>query len=271
VALTTGDLLALARKGVHAASDCYEDAVMARVATVGCSRCGGGMAGATFFGNVEEGAALADGLGMDLLLLEGSGAAVPPVHADASLLVVGAAQGTGYLTDYFGPLRLFLADAVVVAGAEEPVASRSLTGEMIAEVRRARPGVPVLPVVFRPVPIEPVAGRRVFFATTAPPELVPVLARHLEAEHGCEVVATSGNLSDRARLTDDLVGAAGTFDVLLTELKAAAVDVVAEASEAAGVPTILCDNVPLALEGDLDATVRDLAALAAERGKGRRE
>jgi len=36
VALTTEDLLALAARGVHAASDNYEDAVMSRVPTVGC-------------------------------------------------------------------------------------------------------------------------------------------------------------------------------------------------------------------------------------------
>ena len=36
VALTTADLLALARQGRHAASDNYEDAVMSRVVTVGC-------------------------------------------------------------------------------------------------------------------------------------------------------------------------------------------------------------------------------------------
>jgi cyclic 2,3-diphosphoglycerate synthetase len=60
VTLTTDDLLALARQGVHAASDNYEDAVMSRVTTVGCRRCGGGLAGETFFSNVTEGAELAE-------------------------------------------------------------------------------------------------------------------------------------------------------------------------------------------------------------------
>ena len=43
-------------QGMHASSDNYEDAVMSRVTTVGCRRCGGGMAGETFFSNVPEGA-----------------------------------------------------------------------------------------------------------------------------------------------------------------------------------------------------------------------
>ena len=83
VELTTPDLLALARQGKHASSDNYEDAVMSRVTTVGCRRCGGGMAGETFFSNVPEGARLADSLGKELVVLEGSGAAIPPVFADA--------------------------------------------------------------------------------------------------------------------------------------------------------------------------------------------
>ncbi len=71
VRLTTPDLLELASQGIHASSDNYEDAVMSRVTTVGCRRCGGGMAGETFFSNVPEGARLADSLGKELLVLEG--------------------------------------------------------------------------------------------------------------------------------------------------------------------------------------------------------
>jgi cyclic 2,3-diphosphoglycerate synthetase len=266
VALTTADLLALARAGAHAASDCYEDAVMARVATVGCRRCGGGMAGAAFFSNVPEGAELADSLGRDLILLEGSGAAVPPVEADATVLVVGASQGAGAITRYFGPLRLDAADLVVVTGAEDEAAARAIE----AAIAEARPALRVCACVFRPRPIEPVAGRRVFFATTAPAALLPSLTAHLERAHGCTVVGSSPHLSDRTRLRADLDAAAGTFDLLLTELKAAAVDVVAEAGDAAGVPVVLCDNVPEGAGCDLDAALIDVAALAAGRGGARR-
>jgi cyclic 2,3-diphosphoglycerate synthetase len=270
VALTTADLLALAAKGVHASSDCYEDAVMSRVATVGCRRCGGGLAGATFFSNAAEGAALADSLGGDLMLLEGSGSAIPPVRADARLLVIGAAQGPGYVTDYFGPLRLALADVVVVAGAEAPVASQETVAGVLAAVRATRPDIPCVSVVFRPRPLQPVAGAQVFFATTAPPALVPTLAAHLEREHGCTVVASSANLSDRLKLREDLAEAGGTFDLLVTELKAAAIDVVAAVGKAAGVPTVLCDNVPVPAEGaGLDAAIDDVAALASSRAAGR--
>ncbi|MDP2183501.1 MAG: 2,3-diphosphoglycerate synthetase [Actinomycetota bacterium] len=270
VSLRTEDLLELARQGKHASSDNYEDAVMSRVTTVGCRRCGGGMAGETFFSNVPEGARLADSLGKELIVLEGSGAAIPPVHSDADILVVGAGRGIVYVDGYFGPYRLSRADMVIIASAEEPVATPAQVAEIRAEITRQRPDIPCVVTTFRPAPIQPVKGLRAFFATTAPAEVVPVLVAHLEAEFGCEVVATSAHLSDRARLRRDMQAAQGGYDVLLTELKAAAIDVVAAAGEEAGVPTVLCDNVPVATGGqDLHGLVTRVAEIAIERGSAR--
>lgn len=270
VALTTTDLLELAAQGKHASSDNYEDAVMSRVTTVGCRRCGGGMAGETFVSNVPEGARLADSLGKDLLVVEGSGSAIPPVATDADLLVIGAGQGERYVREFFGPYRLGRADGVIIASAEEPVATRASIDGVLDAVRDLRPDVPVAVTTFRPAPIEPVRGTRVFFATTAPAPVLPLLVRHLEEEHGCEVIGSSPHLSDRAKLRQDMRAAAGGFDVLLTELKAAAIDVVAAAGRDAGVPTVLCDNVPVSLDGtDLDTVIDEAARLAAARGRAR--
>jgi len=270
VRLTTADLLALAKEGKHASSDNYEDAVMSRVTTVGCRRCGGGMAGETFFSNVPEGARLADALGKELLLLEGSGAAIPPVHADANILVVGAGRGVVYVDGYFGPFRLARTDLAIIASAEEPVATPDQVGEIRDEIARQRPDVPCIATTFRPNPIESVAGKRAFFATTAPERVLPKLVTHLESEHECEVVAASPHLSNRTLLRDDM-RAAPAYDVLLTELKAAAIDVVAFAGEEAGVPTVLCDNVPVPIDpdADLDGLVSDAAALAMSRAHER--
>lgn len=272
VALTTPDLLALARQGKHASSDNYEDAVMSRVTTVGCRRCGGGLAGETFFSNVVEGARLADSLGKELLMLEGSGAAIPPVHMDATVLVVGAGRGLPYVRDYFGPYRLSRADLVVLASAEEPIASASDVAELRAGIAELRPDLQVVATTFRPAPIEPVDGARVFFATTAPEAVLRHLVHFLETEFGCQVVAASPHLSNRSRLRDDMRAAAGRFDVLLTELKAAAIDVVAAAGEEAGVPTVLCDNVPVALDGsDLAVHAEQLTVVAQSRAAARKE
>jgi len=272
VALTTADLLELAAQGKHASSDNYEDAVMSRVTTVGCRRCGGGMAGETSFSNVRAGALLADNLGKDIVMLEGSGAAIPPVLADATILVVGAAQGAGYVRDYFGPFRLARADVVVIVGAGGASADAGGVDAIRAAVHELKPGVPCVSITLRPVPIEPVRGKRVFFATTAPPEVLPALVRHLEDVHGCSVVAASASLSNRALLRDDLARAAGTFDVLLTELKAAAIDVVAAAGAQVGVPTVLCDNAPITVDGEeIDSIIDGAVALAFERARTRSE
>jgi cyclic 2,3-diphosphoglycerate synthase len=270
VALTTPDLLELAKQGKHASSDNYEDAVMSRVTTVGCRRCGGGMAGETYFSNVPEGARLADSLGKELLVLEGSGAAIPPVHADATVLVVGAGRGLTYVRDYFGPFRLRASDAVVLATAEEPNASAAEIEALTRAVREIRPGVPVVATTFRPAPIEPVEGARVFFATTAPEAVLPKLCAHLESEFGCTVVGSSHNLSNRSLLRREMEACSGAYDLLLTELKAAAIDVVATAGEEAGVPTVLCDNVPVSVDGgDLDGLLLEASRLALERGSER--
>ena len=51
--------------------------------------------------------------------------------------------------------------------------------------------------------------------------------------------------------------------MLLTELKAAAVDVVAAVGEEIGVPVVLCDNEPVALDGnDLGSAYESVARLA---------
>jgi len=271
VALTTGDLLELAAAGKHASSDNYEDAVMSRVTTVGCRRCGGGMAGETFFSNVPQGAELADSLGKELLVLEGSGAAIPPVSSDAAILVIGAAQGAGYVRDFFGPYRVRRVDAVVVTGAEEPLAEPGAVDDVVAAIRELRPDMPIALTTLRPHPLEDISGKRVFFATTAPPAIMDRLVHYLEQDSGCTVVSASSHLSDRALLREDMRAAVGTFDVLVTELKAAAIDVLAAVGAEAGVPTVLCDNVPVSIGGDDFASMVDAsAATAIEQGISRR-
>ena len=71
---------------------------------------------------------------------------------------------------------------------------------MRAAVAEIRPDLPVVTTVFRPRPAEPVAGERVALFTTAPAAVHPALRASLEADHGAEVVAVSGSLSDRAAL-----------------------------------------------------------------------
>ena len=83
-------LVRLVAAGQHAASDYLEDAVTTGVTTVGARRAGGGLAGAPYASNVREAAELAASLAPGLVILEGSGSAIPPVPWDAGVLVAPA-------------------------------------------------------------------------------------------------------------------------------------------------------------------------------------
>jgi cyclic 2,3-diphosphoglycerate synthase len=213
---TLDRLLELSRAGEHAASDYLETAALTGVVTIGCRRAGGGLAGAVATSNVLEGAAVAAEREPDVVVFDGSGAAIPPVETDARILVSGRGQDpTGYLNAY----RVLVSDLVVLVGGGD------------AERIRRLKDVPVVDADLRLRPATPLAGRRVAVFTTgrAPTD-------HLDAD----VVAVSRNLADRPRLRDDL--ARTEADVYLVEIKAAAIDVVAEAAAERGVEVVFADN-----------------------------
>jgi cyclic 2,3-diphosphoglycerate synthetase len=219
-------LLELSRSGRHAASDYLETAALAGVPTIGCRRCGGGLAGAPGDSNVLAGAALAAERRPDVVVFDGSGAAIPPVEVDARVLVTSASQPVDVATGYLNAYRILISDLVVVTGG----ASGPLL-EAIAEVK----DVPVAPVELRPRPVEPVSGRRVAYFTTA-----PAFAHETLAAHGAEVVHVSGNLARREPLREELERV--DADVYLVEIKAAAIDVVAEAALERGRELVFADN-----------------------------
>src|SRR5437868_8068801 len=89
---TVEELVERSRAGRHAASDHLEIAALAGVPTIGCRRAGGGLAGAVFTSNVREGARLAAERKPDIVIFDGSGAAIPPIDVDRRVLVVGRGQ-----------------------------------------------------------------------------------------------------------------------------------------------------------------------------------
>jgi cyclic 2,3-diphosphoglycerate synthetase len=221
---TLESLVELSRSGEHAASDYLETAALTGVVTIGCRRAGGGLAGAVMSSNVFEGAALAAEREPDFVIFDGSGAAIPPVEVDARILVSGRGHDpTGYLNAY----RVLVSDVVVLVGGGE------------AEPIRRLKDIPVVQAELRLRPVTPLAGRRVAVFTTG-----PAPTDHLDAD----VVAVSRNLADRARLREDL--AATDADVYLVELKAAAIDVVAEAAAERGGQVVFADNEVIAPELD---------------------
>jgi cyclic 2,3-diphosphoglycerate synthetase len=228
------DLLALSRSGRHAASDHLEAAALAGVPAVGCRRAGGGLAGAPFHSNVLDGARLAAQLGPDLLVFDGSGAALPPVDVDARILVTNANHDPRAGLNAY---RVLVADLVVDTGGADRKAIRSISD------------VPVVTSELRLRPAEPLRGRRtaVFTTGSAP-----------TGELDAEIVHVSRNLARRDALREELERV--DAEVYLVELKAAAVDVVAEAALARGADVVLAAND--VVSDELDERVADLARQA---------
>ncbi len=256
--VTLDFLLDVAEGGGHAASDYWEDAILADVPTVGCRRCGGGMAGSPVLSNVLEGAAIAGEMPQRFAIMEGSGPTLPPVATDASVVVAGAMQPLRYITGFLGEYRLRRGDLAVVTMCEEPMASEAKVQEVYDGIREIRPDIEVALTVFRPEPHRDIEGRRVFLATTAPPIMEGALAGYLEETYGCQVVAVSTSLSDRVQLRRDLAEL-DEADVLLTEIKAASIDVAAAMARASECDVVFMHNRPIVVGGTVDAL--DEAAL----------
>jgi cyclic 2,3-diphosphoglycerate synthetase len=84
------------------------------------------------------------------------------------------------------------------------------------------------------------------------------------------VVGSSARLADRAGLAEDMDDSQD-FEVLLTELKAAAVDVACERAIARGAEVVFVDNRPVVTEGDddLDRAFEQTIELAVRRARAR--
>jgi cyclic 2,3-diphosphoglycerate synthase len=257
VSPTVDDLLELSRAGGHAASDYLETAALAGVPTIGCRRAGGGLAGAPWTTNISAGMRKALEREPELVVFDSSGAAVPPVETDRRILVAGAHQEPALVTGYLNAYRILISDLVVLTMAEDGV-----DHEAVAAAIRDVKDVPVVATVLRPRPVASIEGKRVAFFTTAAPSAAERLRHHLLDEYNASDVDVSPNLSDREALRGDLEGLQA--DLYLVEIKAAAIDVVAEAARENGVEVVFADNEVRSLPGqpDLDEALRELADAA---------
>lgn len=211
---TLDELLALSRAGGHAASDYLEVALLAAVPSIGCRRAGGGLAGGVVASNVAEGARLAVEQRPDLVVFDASGAALPPIAVDRRVLVVGPAhEAVSSLAGY----RRLVSDLVV-----------SLTCEVEGAI----------PATLRLRPLTPLRGRVAVFTAGAAP------ISHLEGD----VVHVSANLGDREALRSELPLIRA--DTYLTELKGAAIEIVAEDALARGRELVLAGNDVVSAELD---------------------
>lgn len=252
--ITPEFLLKLAENGKHAASDHFEDALTSRVTTIGCRRCGGGMAGFPFFDVVDAGVKLAESLPNDLIILEGSGATFPAYKADRYVVVVSADQKLDFIRGYFGPFRLAMADIVVVTRADSVGEEKMKALENV--IHDTNPDADLHLTAFRPRPLGEVSGKRLGLVMTSG-EALPKAKEYLEML-GAEVLYNSGNLSKRPLLWRDLGGFEG-IDAVAVELKAAAVDVVTRWALERGIEVIYLDNEPVNIDGkDLRSAILTL-------------
>lgn len=247
--ITPQFLMEQSDKGIHAASDHWEDALMSRILTIGCRRCGGGMAGEVFITNMTKGAELANEVDADFVIVEGSGAAIPPVKTDKHIVLVGANQPLINIERFFGPFRIGLADLVVITMCEMPMATPEKVEDIEKFIKKINPEATVISTVFRPKPLEDLEGKNILFATTAPESVKDLLIEYLEVNFGCKVVGTTPYLSNRPLLQKDIEKHIDEVDVMLTELKAAAVDVATKDALEAGLEVVYCDNIPIVIHG----------------------
>jgi cyclic 2,3-diphosphoglycerate synthetase len=133
--------------------------------------------------------------------------------------------------------RVLVSDLVVDTGGADREAIRALTD------------APIVGAELRLEPAAPLDGRRIAVFTTG-----PAPTGQLDAD----VVHVSRNLADRDALREEL--AQVDADVYLVELKAAAIDVVAEAALERGVELVLARNA--VVSDELDEQVLKLARLA---------
>jgi cyclic 2,3-diphosphoglycerate synthetase len=188
---------------------------------------------------------VAVGLDPEVVVFDGSGAALPPIAPDRTIVVVGGHQDPRVAAGFLNAYRLLLADLVIVTMAEPGTAWE----EVRAAVGSVVPGeVPVVATTLRPRPLAPVRERTVAYFSAAPSEAHPHIRAHLEDAHGAQVAHVSGNLADRAALREELKTIVA--DVYVVELKAAAIDVVAEVAVARGIEVVLAANDVVSLPGE---------------------
>ncbi|MCF7830690.1 2,3-diphosphoglycerate synthetase [Candidatus Gracilibacteria bacterium] len=237
-------LLNIDAQGMHASSDCFEDALTAQVKTFGCRRCGGGMSGKAMITVLDTGVHMAEKDNkVKTVVIEGSGATVPEIKTDKTILVMDATQPLEILEGYLTPLRVLYTDLVILNMCEDFLVDNAKIKRIIHRIREIKPRIRIATTVLRPKPISfSLKGKKVFLALTAPNKALPFLKTYLEKKYHCKVKGMTNNLSVRPLLIKELKKLKN-IDVVATELKAAAIAIVAKEDIKLGLNTVFLDNI----------------------------
>jgi cyclic 2,3-diphosphoglycerate synthetase len=200
----------------------------------------------------------------ELIIVEGSGACTPPIQADNTLLLTSTARPQDLLSG-LGLFRIGRADLILVQGNDlDEAQALSDKAHDLAKLMGRDPQV--IPIQLLPSPVVSVDGKRIAVFTTAPESVSGIITGALD-EQGAEVALVSHNLADRIPLKHDLERAAKLgVDALVVEIKAAAIDAVAEFGSRTQTQIILLDNKPVSLDPriDLDQALRTFATVKAK-------
>jgi cyclic 2,3-diphosphoglycerate synthetase len=144
---------------------------------------------------------------------------------------------------------------------EQPVAGPRKVKDIYEGIKEINPDMKIALTVFRPDPLGDITGRKVFVATTSRSDVNDSISDHLERRHGCRVVGISNHLSDRPRLKLDLREGLKKAEILLTEIKAASIDVAAIEAEKAGLDIVFLNNIPELTGGNIDRLDREILSI----------
>jgi cyclic 2,3-diphosphoglycerate synthetase len=174
-----------------------------------------------------------------------------------------------------GPYRVMRSDLIIMTMCEPPMASLEKVQQMDALIRDINSQAKVVHTIFRPKPLENVKGSKVLFAVTTLPSMVNALSKSLEDEHGCEVIMASTHLANRQKLIKDITYALDEhpeIDTLITEVKAAGIDVATRMAIGSGLRVVYIDNILRTVggDGDLPQLIKEIAQLAVKRYAERR-
>ncbi|MDD5659725.1 MAG: 2,3-diphosphoglycerate synthetase, partial [Actinomycetota bacterium] len=110
--------------------------------------------------------------------------------------------------------------------------------------------------IFGPVPLASIKGKKVIIAMTANSIIEDKIKNYVEENYQCRVSGITFNLSNRPLLKKDLYSFTN-FDAVLTELKAASVDVVTDFAIRSGKEVIYMNNSLIVVD-DERILVKDL-------------
>ena len=264
-------LEALLKFKLHGASDVYEDGLILSqymdnyegktgrsapaISVIGCRRAGAGYFHEFVVSNVELGLKLSEKCPGNYILHEGSGGEHPPTVVDATVTLVQSDVSLTLLEDFPG---LDGTECVILAHCQPETASFEQIDMVEEALKKRNPSLPVVRTYFEPEVMgdyedmkKELSGKYVMYLGTAPKKVKDKILLSLEKNYGCNVIASSFELSRddlMRRDIDNAMKAGEKPDMFLVEIKARGVEGVRYIRENYGVQCKYLNNIPVEVD-----------------------